>query len=310
MSGPPCSAISGSRCCRFTWGRRRIRPAPGPGLPTAAALRRRLPPAPGSARCRGDPGAARHSAHPPRPGPGPPRSPDMEPSRPLRPEPLVPPGNRVLFPRLVSRCGVTVRFAGGSRPALAMSCLRAAADRPRRRWSLGVGEVHSAQGGRGLAAAQRRPGAHRWDTRTGDSGSTRALLIGQHPYLFSGTLAENIALGQPGASRSRIWAAAEGRTAHQPARPLRWPGHGTWRGGWSVSAGEAQRVALARAFLSDARFVLIDDHGAPGRGHRGGTDRALARLLQGRTALVASHSDAVLGIAGRVIDLDGGRIRG
>ena len=41
------------------------------------------------------------------------------------------------------------------------------------------------------------------------TGAGRALLIGQHPYLFSGTLASNITLGQPGASRSRIWAANE-----------------------------------------------------------------------------------------------------
>jgi ATP-binding cassette, subfamily C, bacterial CydD len=81
--------------------------------------------------------------------------------------------------------------------------------------------------------------------------------------------------------------------------------------GWSISGGEAQRVALARAFLSDAGFVLLDE---PTAHLDAATEAALmeplARLLRGRTALVASHSAAVLGLADRVIDLDGGRIRG
>jgi ATP-binding cassette subfamily C protein CydD len=140
----------------------------------------------------------------------------------------------------------------------------------------------------------------------------RALLIGQHPYLFSGTVADNIALGQPGASRSRIWAAIE--AAQLTSLLARLPdGLDTVLGerGWSISGGEAQRVALARAFLSDAGFVLLDE---PTAHLDAATEAALieplARLLQGRTALVASHSDVMLGLAGRVVDLDGGRIRG
>jgi ATP-binding cassette subfamily C protein CydD len=146
----------------------------------------------------------------------------------------------------------------------------------------------------------------------GDYGSGRTLLIGQHPYLFSGTLADNIALGRPGASRFRIWEAIE--AAQLTSLLTRLP-HGldTVLGerGWSISGGEAQRVALARAFLSDASFVLLDE---PTAHLDAATEAALieplARLLQGRTALVASHSDVVLGLADRVIDLDGGRIRG
>src|SRR6185312_14005877 len=145
-----------------------------------------------------------------------------------------------------------------------------------------------------------------------ESGSGRALLIGQHPYLFSGTLADNIALGLPGASRSRIWEAIE--VTQLTSLLARLPdGLDTVLGerGWSISGGEAQRVALARAFLSDTRFVLVDE---PTAHLDAATEAALieplAQLLQGRTALVASHSDAVLGLADRVIDLDGGRIRG
>jgi ATP-binding cassette subfamily C protein CydD len=146
----------------------------------------------------------------------------------------------------------------------------------------------------------------------GRSSAGYPLLIGQHPYLFSGTLADNIALGQPGASRARIWAAIE--AAQLTSLLGRLPdGLDTVLGerGWSISGGEAQRVALARAFLSDARFVLLDE---PTAHLDAATEAALieplARLLRGRTALVASHSGAVLGLADRVIDLDGGRIRG
>jgi ATP-binding cassette subfamily C protein CydD len=141
---------------------------------------------------------------------------------------------------------------------------------------------------------------------------SRALLIGQHPYLFSGTLGDNIALSQPGAARSRIWAAIE--AAQLTSLLGRLPdGLNTVLGerGWSISGGEAQRVALARAFLSDAGFVLLDE---PTAHLDAATEAALieplARLLQGRTALVASHSDVVLGLADRVISLDGGRIGG
>jgi ATP-binding cassette subfamily C protein CydD len=208
--------------------------------------------------------------------------------------------------------GVTVRFAGRSRPALSEVSVSVAP-----RTVLGV----AGPSGSGKSTLLKAAGG--WlrpsegvllidGAPAGDSGPGRALLIGQHPYLFSGTLADNIALGQPGASRSRIWAAIE--AAQLTGLLGRLPdGLDTVLGerGWSISGGEAQRVALARAFLSDAGFVLVDE---PTAHLDAATEAALieplARLLRGRTALVASHSDVVLGIADHVIDLDGGRIRG
>jgi len=209
--------------------------------------------------------------------------------------------------------GVTVRFAGRSRPALSDVSVVVPP-----RTVLGV----AGPSGSGKSTLLKVTGG--W-LRPSEgraliggvpadevSGPARALLIGQHPYLFSGTLADNIALGQPGASRARIWAAIE--AAQLTSLLGRLPdGLDTVLGerGWSISGGEAQRVALARAFLSDAGFVLVDE---PTAHLDAATEAALieplARLLQGRTALVASHSDVVLGLAGRVIDLDGGRIRG
>jgi ABC-type multidrug transport system fused ATPase/permease subunit len=82
-------------------------------------------------------------------------------------------------------------------------------------------------------------------------GSRRALLIGQHPYLFSGTVGDNITLGQPGASRFRGREAIE--AAQLTGLLARLPdGLDTVLGerGWSISGGEAQRAALARALLS------------------------------------------------------------
>ena len=209
--------------------------------------------------------------------------------------------------------GVTVRFAGRSRPALSNVSVFVPP-----RTVLGV----AGPSGSGkstllkVAGGWLRPSEGRvlvdGVPAGGDSGSARALLIGQHPYLFSGTLADNIALGQPGASRSRIWEAIE--AAQLTGLLGRLPdGLDTVLGerGWSISGGEAQRVALARAFLTDAGFVLVDE---PTAHLDAATEAALieplTRLLRGRTALVASHSDAVLGIADRLINLDDGRIRG
>ena len=106
--------------------------------------------------------------------------------------------------------GVTVRFAGRSRPALSDVSVFVPP-----RTVLGV----AGPSGSGkstllkVAGGWLRPNEGRaligGVPADGVSGSGRALLIGQHPYLFSGTLADNIALGQPGASRSRIWEAIE-----------------------------------------------------------------------------------------------------
>lgn len=223
------------------------------------------------------------------------------------------PGSASCFAPGVALQGVTVRFAGRSRSALGDVSVFVP---PRN--VLGV----TGPSGSGKSTLLKVAGGWLRPSEgqaliggvpaTGDSGSGRALLIGQHPYLFSGTLADNIALGRPGASRFRIWEAIE--AAQLTSLLGRLPdGLDTVLGerGWSISGGEAQRVALARAFLSDAGFVLLDE---PTAHLDAATEAALieplARLLRGRTALVASHSDAVLGLADRVIDLDGGRIRG
>jgi len=140
----------------------------------------------------------------------------------------------------------------------------------------------------------------------------RALLIGQHPYLFSGSLADNVSLGRRGISRERIQEAIEAAQLTDLAARLP-DGLDTVLGerGWGISGGEAQRLALARAFASDPSFILVDE---PTAHLDAATEAALIeplrRLLSGRTALIATHSDAIVSIADRVITLDGGQING
>jgi ATP-binding cassette subfamily C protein CydD len=154
--------------------------------------------------------------------------------------------------------------------------------------------------GAGTVRLDRRP--------PGQQG--RALLIAQRPYLFPGTLADNLSLGQPGLPASRLWDAIARAQLTEVVGNLP-EGLDTVLGerGWGLSAGEAQRISIARAFLSDATFLIVDE---PTAHLDRDTERSLIgplrELLRGRTALVASHSDAVLGLTDYVITLEDGHL--
>jgi ATP-binding cassette subfamily C protein CydD len=138
----------------------------------------------------------------------------------------------------------------------------------------------------------------------------RALLIAQRPYLFPGTLADNLALGQSDLSASRMWEAIEHARLMRVVDSLP-DGLQTVLGerGWGLSAGEAQRVSIARAFLSDATFLILDEPTAHlDRDTEHSLIEPLRELLRGRTALVASHSDAVLGLSDCLITLEYGQV--
>jgi len=134
--------------------------------------------------------------------------------------------------------------------------------------------------------------------------------LGQHPYLFPGTLAENIALGRPEAAPGEIVTAA--RTAGLGPLLSRLPaGLDTTVGerGWGISGGEAQRIALARTLLKQAPLLLLDEPTA----HLDAQSEAeiIAALLQvakSATTIVATHSPALLGSCSRVITLDRGQL--
>jgi ABC-type multidrug transport system fused ATPase/permease subunit len=143
-----------------------------------------------------------------------------------------------------------------------------------------------------------------------DAWRRRLAWVPQRPTIFAGTVAENIALGRPEASRGEIE-----RAAHEamlaPVLELLPDGLDTpvGEGGRRLSAGQAQRVGLARAFLLDASLVLLDE---PTAHLDSSTERevvaAIERLCAGRTALIVAHREAAIRGADRIVELRDGRI--
>lgn len=138
----------------------------------------------------------------------------------------------------------------------------------------------------------------------------QVALVPQAPYLFNGTVRENIALGRPEASLAEVQQAAAAAEIHEFILSLP-QGYETviGKGGRSLSAGQAQRVAIARALLLDTPLVLLDEATA-------GLDpenemliqTALGRLLAGKTAIMVAHRLSTLELADRILVLEQGKI--
>jgi len=134
--------------------------------------------------------------------------------------------------------------------------------------------------------------------------------VPQHPYLFAGSVADNIALGNSGASPAAIRRAARLAGAEEFIDALP-GGFGTvlTERALTLSAGQRQRIALGRAFLRDAPLVLLDEPAAH-------LDPPAARqlmavietLLADRTVLLVSHSQRAGITASRILRLDHGRL--
>ena len=134
--------------------------------------------------------------------------------------------------------------------------------------------------------------------------------VPQHPQLFSGSVADNIALGWPGACRAAIEDAARlaGAAAFIESLPR---GYDTPLGERAarLSAGQRQQLALARAFLRDAPLLLLDEpaaHLAPAAA--AAISGVIGGALAGRTIILVTHRHPGAASASRVITLDGGRL--
>ncbi|MGY0503908.1 thiol reductant ABC exporter subunit CydD [Luteimonas sp. e5] len=135
-----------------------------------------------------------------------------------------------------------------------------------------------------------------------------AVRIGyapQRPFLFHGSIADNLRLARPDAGMDELQAAAEATQAMEFIRRLP-AGMDTLIGehGFGLSGGEARRLALARLLLRDAPLWLLDEPSAfLDADTEAALLRALRRLAHGRTVLMATHSPAALAAADRVLHL-------
>ncbi|HTU86937.1 MAG TPA: thiol reductant ABC exporter subunit CydD [Solirubrobacteraceae bacterium] len=139
---------------------------------------------------------------------------------------------------------------------------------------------------------------------------TAITWLGQRPYLFEGTLADNIALGRPGASELALLRAAHAAGLGNALERLP-PGLHTPLGerGWGLSGGEVHRVALARTFLAGAPLLLLDEPTADlDAASEARIVEVIKHLARTATTIVATHAPAVLAGCDRVITLDRGRV--
>jgi len=150
------------------------------------------------------------------------------------------------------------------------------------------------------------------DMRDWDEERLRAavVMVTQDGYLFSGTVADNIAFGRPAASRAEVVEAARAVGADRFVARLG-QGYDTDVGkhGGRLSAGQRQLLAFARAFLADPRVLILDEATAsldvPSERL---VQRALRTVLARRTAMIIAHRLTTVEIADRVIVLERGRV--
>jgi len=139
---------------------------------------------------------------------------------------------------------------------------------------------------------------------------SHVAMVLQEPFLFSWSVADNIAYGRPGASQKEIEEAARAANAHEFI--MRLPqGYDTILGerGATLSGGERQRLSISRAILKNAPILILDE---PTSALDVQTERlimeAFARLMKGRTTFIIAHRPSTIRDAGQIVVLKDGQI--
>jgi ATP-binding cassette, subfamily B, bacterial len=150
------------------------------------------------------------------------------------------------------------------------------------------------------------------DVRQWDLESLRSQIstIEQDIFLYSMTVAENIAFGRRGAGEDEIHAAAAQAQADQFIRSFK-DGYQTEIGerGVTLSGGQKQRIAIARAFLTDPRILILDDStSAIDSRTEDEIQRAMREIAGGRTTILITHRLSQIRHADRIVLLRRGRL--
>jgi ABC-type multidrug transport system fused ATPase/permease subunit len=150
------------------------------------------------------------------------------------------------------------------------------------------------------------------DVRELDLGALRRSIavVDDDPFLFSATVAENIAYGRPDATREEIERAAERAQAAAFIAELP-KGYETRVGerGLTLSGGQRQRMAIARALLADPRILVLDDAtSSVDASTEQAIKAALREVMAGRTTFVIAHRLSTIALADEIVVLEDGRI--
>jgi ATP-binding cassette subfamily B protein len=150
------------------------------------------------------------------------------------------------------------------------------------------------------------------DVREWDLDALRSQIstIEQDVFLFSRTIAENIAFGKPDAAQEEIEQAAREAQAHDFIMSFT-DGYQTVIGerGTTLSGGQRQRIALARAFLSSPRILILDDStSAIDSATEDEIQKAIRRAQQGRTTLLITHRLSQIRWADHILVMDRGGV--
>jgi ATP-binding cassette subfamily B protein len=150
------------------------------------------------------------------------------------------------------------------------------------------------------------------DLRSVDVASLRGAVafVADESFLFSATVAQNIAYARPDATRQEIERAARRAQAHEFISRLP-EGYETLVGerGLTLSGGQRQRIAIARALIADPRILILDDATSSVDARtEAAIKRGLREVMEGRTTFVVAHRLSTISLADEIVVMDGGRI--